>query len=57
MIFLNREGDFSKEVKYEERTDRADVGRVFPAEELEEGEIPGAEQLNAHILFGVINII
>ena len=57
MIFLNREGDFSKEVKYEERTDRADVGRVFPAEELEEGEIPGAEQLNAHILFRVINII
>ena len=57
MIFLNGEGDFSKEVKYEERTDRADVGRVFPAEELEEGEIPGAEQLNAHILFRVINII
>ncbi|KAL6322848.1 hypothetical protein AAG906_020848 [Vitis piasezkii] len=34
------EGDFSKEVKYEERIDHADLGRVFPAEELEEGEIP-----------------
>ncbi|RVW15273.1 hypothetical protein CK203_082035 [Vitis vinifera] len=54
---LKGEGDFSKEVKYEERIDRADLGRVFPAEELEEGEIPGAEQLNAHILFGIINII
>ena len=41
MIFLNREGDFSKEVKSEERIDRSDLGRVFPAEELEEGEIPG----------------
>ena len=38
MIFLNREGDFSKEVKYEERIDRANLGRVF-LEELEEWEI------------------
>ena len=39
--FLDWEGDFSKEVKSEERIDRSDLGRVFPAEELEEGEIPG----------------
>ena len=39
--FLDWEGDFSKEVKSEERTDSSDFGGVFPEEELEEGEIPG----------------
>ena len=40
--FLDWEGDFSKEVKSEERIDSSDFG-VFPEEELEEleeGEIP-----------------
>ena len=39
--FLDWEGDFSKEVKSEERIDCSDFGGVFPEEELEEGEIPG----------------
>ncbi|CBI32194.3 unnamed protein product, partial [Vitis vinifera] len=38
--FLDWEGDFSKEVKSEERIDCSDFGGVFPVEELEEGEIP-----------------
>ena len=39
--FLDWEGDFSNEVKSEERTVGSDFGGVFPEEELEEGEIPG----------------
>ena len=39
--FLDWEGYFSKEVKSEERIDCSDLGRVFPVEELEEGEILG----------------
>ena len=39
--FLDWEGEFSKEVKSEERIDSSDFGGVFPEEELEEGEIPG----------------
>ena len=39
--FLDWEGDFSKEVKSEQRIDSSDFGGVFPEEELEEGEIPG----------------
>ena len=35
MIFLDGEGDFSKEVKSEERIDCSDSGGVFPEEELE----------------------
>ena len=44
MIFLDWKGDFSKEVKFEERIDCSDSGGVFlekELEELEEGEIPG----------------
>ena len=44
MIFLDWEGDFSKEVNSEERIDCSGFGGVFPEEELEEleeGEIPG----------------
>ena len=39
--FLDLEGDFSKEVKSEERIDCSDLGRVFPVEELKKGQIPG----------------
>ena len=39
--FLYWEGEFSKEVKSEERIDSSDFGEVFLEEELEEGEIPG----------------
>ena len=44
MIFIDWEGDFSKEVKSEERIDCSDSGGVFPEdelEELEEGEFLG----------------
>ena len=49
MIFLDWEGDFSKEVKSEERIYCSGSGGVFPEEELEEleeGEIPGCELKN-----------
>ena len=55
--FPDWEGDVSKEVKSEERIDCSDLGRVFPVEELEEEEVLGVEQLNAQILFWVIDII
>ena len=35
--FLDWEGDFSQEVKSEERIDWSDLVRVFPVVELEEG--------------------
>ena len=44
-------------MKPEERIDCSDLGRVFPVEELEEEEVLGVEQLNAQILFRVIDII